>query len=435
MSCARAVVALMGCVFLGLSGPLHAQARGAGLREIHSNEKEVEKQLPVREELSRAKKMEAMEGWLKRLVGLYRVDEKRTVRNAYGQEITEELTGNAKCNLVGEGAGVRCIIRLIRLPPVVPPLSKLSPHLSSVTWPDLFESQPILYFGINPDLLEIQSTVVSVRWVAARSGRLTEEAVNFATDNWKDCQVLLSGCWIVTRIESGPAADIVMQVSANSTAAPRTRTGHTSDMEIRLHREPPAQTEEASMLVSEQADFGPWRLGMPKEQAVSFLDHGSFKDSAPNDMEAASATVASHKGKATLTFGKAGLASIRLHKYEGKDWREARSSILEVFDEFRVEFGGVNVKGIANDIGRDELDLILQQSLGAAEEANKRYGPKGQYMVLIFDMVPRRQPVGERLHCQWVYDGRSNTYSLVLYRDRPDASTRYAAANLLINKL
>jgi hypothetical protein len=66
---------------------------------------------------------------------------------------------------------------------------------------------------------------------------------------------------------------------------------------------------------------------------------------------------------------------------------------------------------------------------------NNRYAPKGQYMVQTFDMVPPKQPVGVRLHCQWIYDGRSNTYSVFLYQDPPGAPERDVADNIVIKKL
>ena len=96
---------------------------------------------------------------------------------------------------------------------------------------------------------------------------------------------------------------------------------------------------------------------------------------------------------------------------------------------------GANVKEVNDNIDREELGLILRQTLGTAEAMNKRYTPNGQYMIIAFDMVPLKQPAEGRLHCQWIYDGKSNAYSVFLYQDLPTAPKRDVADNSQIKKL
>lgn len=188
-------------------------------------------------------------------------------------------------------------------------------------------------------------------------------------------------------------------------------------------------------LAQEDPAIGPWKLGMPKEQVVALVDQGPYTDVAAGSVEAASAPFAARKVKATLAFGATGLTSIKLHNYEGKDWREAHKSALEVFDQFKAKHGGANVKEVSDDIDREELDLILRQTLGTAETMNATYAPKGQYLVQAFDMVPMKQPAEGRLHCQWMYDGKSNSYSVFVYLDLPSAPKRDVAENDVIKKL
>ena len=383
MNRARVLVALLAIAAVGASGTLHAQARGSLPRKARSDAQQVERPPLVLDEATRASRIAEMEAWLGRLVGQFRVDATRTRRDPFAQrDVVEERTGTAKRSAIGDGPGVRCTIRLIEPPPVEPPLVKLSPHLSSVTWPNLVQAQPILHLGINPDTLEIHAVVVHVGWVAARSGLLAGDSVDFSVDNWKDCQrILFETCWVVSEITAEPEGEVSMTIFVDGNGA-RTASGHTSEIGLHLHHEPLADAK------------------MP--QGLGF------------------------------GLGAAGAASIKLHNYEGNDWREARRAVLEVFDGFKEKSGGASVKEVSENIDRHELDLILRQTLGAADAMNNSYAP--QYMVLTFDMTSLMQPAGGRLHCQWVYNGKDNTYSVALFQDLANAPRRDMEANTQIRK-
>jgi hypothetical protein len=377
MNRALAVAALMGCAAFGASGTLHAQARGPVSNESRASTKQAEGPAPLMDEAARARKITEMETWLGRLPGLYRVEATRTWRDSFAaRDETHEHNGTANCSRIGAGPGVRCIIRLIHLPPVVPPHVKLSPHLTSVTWSNLVRPLPVLYFGINADTLEIQAAMVDLEQVSARSGMLEGNAVSFSADRWNICHRGWTVCWTVREVTAAAPEEIFMKIAMDAMfAGPGkavTKSGHSQDTELHLHREPASQGKKSG--------------SMPRN-------------------------------------------------YEGQDWREAHRTILEVFDLFKSRYGGANIKELSDDIGREELDLILRQTLDVAEEMNQRYVPKGQYMVQTFDMVPRRQPADSRLHCQWVYDGRSNTFSVFLYQDAAAAPKRDMADNNVIRKL
>jgi len=179
----------------------------------------------------------------------------------------------------------------------------------------------------------------------------------------------------------------------------------------------------------------PWRVGMSKEQVVAVADNGPYKDVAAGAVETDNAPFGARKVKATFVFGAAGLATIQMQIYSGSDWREAEKAALEVFDQFKAKLGGANVKEVSDNIEREALDLILRQTLGTAETGNKRYTQGGQYMLQTFDMVPLKQPAEGRLHCQWIFDGKSNTYAVLVYQDLPTAPKRDVPDNVQIKKL
>ncbi len=187
-------------------------------------------------------------------------------------------------------------------------------------------------------------------------------------------------------------------------------------------------------VAEEDVGIGPWRLGMTKDQVVAFAEVGPYKD-AGDTVETEGAMFAGRKAAATFTFGDAALRAIEVRTYEGKDWRKAQEAALAVFDHFATAFGGANVKDVSDKIDRKELESTLERTLGTAEEMSKRYARPGSGVTIAFDMVPLRQPAESRLHCKWVYVGKSDTYFVYIYQDRRGAPSRDAEDNILIEKL
>ncbi len=186
----------------------------------------------------------------------------------------------------------------------------------------------------------------------------------------------------------------------------------------------------------EDVGLGPWRIGMSKEQVVAFTDLGPYENvAATGGVATEKARFSGHKVKASFVFGDAGLDSIQVISYEGKEWSRAKDVAMEVFDHFAAKYGGANVKDISDNISHKELDTILERTLSTAEEMNKRYSKNGSGMTMTFDMVPLRQPAESRLHCQWVYVGKTNTYYVYLYQDRPGSPPRDTRENIEIEKL
>jgi hypothetical protein len=186
---------------------------------------------------------------------------------------------------------------------------------------------------------------------------------------------------------------------------------------------------------AEDVGLGPWRLGMSKEQVTAFAEQGPYTDIAGGGLETAAGKFKDKKVATSFTFANATLRSMVVKVYEGTEWRKAETATLDVYDYFKANYGGANVKDTADNPDRDALDLLLRQTLGTAEDMNKRFAPNGQYFLQTFDMIPRRQPAEGRLHCQWIYDGKRNMFTIVLYLDLPSAPKRDVAENDQIKKL
>lgn len=184
----------------------------------------------------------------------------------------------------------------------------------------------------------------------------------------------------------------------------------------------------------EDVGMGPWRLGMSKEQVVAVPEYGPFKDVSDTTVEIPDGKFQKHKAKTLFVFGEGGLRSVEMRAYEGKVWNGAKEAALDVFDYFASQFGGANVKDEADNIKRKDLENILERTLGTAEGMNERYAKNGGSVTMIFDMVPVRQPAESRLHAQWVYTGKTNSYAVFLYQDLPKAPSREAEESFVIHK-
>ncbi|MEO6080934.1 MAG: hypothetical protein ABIQ86_14365 [Steroidobacteraceae bacterium] len=192
----------------------------------------------------------------------------------------------------------------------------------------------------------------------------------------------------------------------------------------------------APVFAAEDIDIGPWRLGMSKEQVVAITDQGPYTDvAATGGLETKDGKFKGKKANTSFVFAGGTLRSIEVRVYEGKAWDKAKDAALDVFDQFVANYGGASVKDVSPKVDRKELEKILDRTLGTAGEMNKQYAARARAMVVTYDMAPLRQPADSRLHCQWIYLGKSDTYSVVVYQDVPGAKSRDAEENIVIEKL
>lgn len=233
MNGASGLAAFLACAAIGISAALHAQPRGPSDRAVRSGEQRVERPPLVVDEATRSRRVEEMKVWLGRLVGRFRVDAKYTY---VGGEDSFYVT--AMCDRFGEGPGARCIIQRTGPSPVMrSPVFRSEGVREDVTL-------PLLYFGINPEDLEVQAVVVDLEQVGAQSGVLTGDSVSFS-DNWNACIKTWAYCWMGAEIIAKAAGEIVMRFAVDhwfqgSKGPPIAllKSGHTAELEMHLFREP-----------------------------------------------------------------------------------------------------------------------------------------------------------------------------------------------------
>ena len=187
--------------------------------------------------------------------------------------------------------------------------------------------------------------------------------------------------------------------------------------------------------------FGPWRLGMSRDQVRSFTEYGPYERvGVTGGLEIHDADIDGKKGTVSFVFDEHGLSYIQVWYYEGSGYELAKKAVLEVFDLFTQRFGGVEVPGVKvsgrADLSRQDMDALLTRVLGTAKELGQKTGKEQKAaMLLFFDLKPKRQPDGSRLHSQWGYHSQFDTFYVFLYQDRADAPERKIESNIQLEPL
>jgi hypothetical protein len=188
-------------------------------------------------------------------------------------------------------------------------------------------------------------------------------------------------------------------------------------------------------------DVGPWRLGMSREEVQSFQEYGPYEAVAvTGGLETHNALLNGKQKNVSFVFDDEGVAYIQVWEYEGSDYEAAKSAVLEVFDSFVASYGGaeipgVNVSGPAG-LDRQALEVVLSRVLGTAKEIGRKTAEEQRAaMILLFDMKPKQQPEHSRLHSQWGYHARFDTFYVFVYQDRADAPERRVRSNVRLEAL
>lgn len=201
-----------------------------------------------------------------------------------------------------------------------------------------------------------------------------------------------------------------------------------------------ARSEEA-VEVPATWTWSPWSLGMSRDQVKAVEAAAPFEPVAvTGGLETRHGVFSGKPATYSFVFDDAGLQYIQLWAYEGKDYLQARQAALDVAALFYRDLGGLNPDLFEGPDGKpfeeSLVPMIIDQTLGKAREMAKTLRKKQKAaMVMKFDMAPRRQPEGRRLHCQWIYVSRFDTYYVFLFEDRADAPPRQAEVNIQLEKL
>ncbi len=189
--------------------------------------------------------------------------------------------------------------------------------------------------------------------------------------------------------------------------------------------------------------LGPWQLGMTRAQVTAFDAFGPYTDvwetggvetrnALVSGPAIAGAAADAARANVSFVFDGTGLKYMLLFKYEGREYKAAKTALLDVFDEFQRNYGGATledftVEGPAAGAQLDHQVLadLLEQVLGEAQAVGERALKDQEASVsMMFDLAPKQQPCATRVHVQWGYHSKYDTYYVLLYQDRMDAEPR-----------
>jgi len=193
--------------------------------------------------------------------------------------------------------------------------------------------------------------------------------------------------------------------------------------------------------IAEEFTLGPWRLGMSRTEVLSFVEEGPYEDVAvTGGLETHKAHLFGSLKNVSFVFDDAGLRYIQLWGYEGADSQSAKAAVMELFDLFAKDYGGAEVPGVTVSgqagLDRESMEVLLDRILGTARELGKETARKQKAaMLILFDMKPKQQPDGSRLHSQWGYHSKFDTFYVFLYQDRQDSPERRVDSNVRLEAL
>jgi hypothetical protein len=183
-------------------------------------------------------------------------------------------------------------------------------------------------------------------------------------------------------------------------------------------------------------EIGPWLLGMTRGDVQAFTEFGPYSPArTTGGLETPNGLFRGEKTNISFVFDESRLKFIQVWKYEGSDVGAAQQAVLDLYRLFSSEFGGAEVENVdvSGPEGLDEgaMRVLLSRILGTARELAADIRQKHDRSVLImFDMKPRAQPSGSRLHSQWGYSASHDTFYVFLFQDEPSAPPRKVPANI-----
>ncbi len=199
----------------------------------------------------------------------------------------------------------------------------------------------------------------------------------------------------------------------------------------------------SALATADEFLIGPWRLGMSKEEVMSFAQFQPYV-AVPNTggVETANGIFLGERRNVSFVFDDRGLKYIQASEYQGANFEEAGDGVLRIFDFFEKSLGGATIDGVdlreenaATKLDHAVLKLLIAETLGTAEERGEKAREGGQAMTMFFNMRPVQQPDGSRLHSQWGYASRYKTFYVFLYQDRPSNTKRGTASIVSFEKL
>ena len=183
--------------------------------------------------------------------------------------------------------------------------------------------------------------------------------------------------------------------------------------------------------------IGPWKLGMSKEDVISFSDNGPYLDvKSTGGVETFNARINNEIKNVSFVFDDNKLDYIQVFEYEGKDKNKAISKFDSIAKDWEKRYEGLII-GTFKIGGRNIL--TAQEAVYVYHKVLLQYIDKldsivdgGKAYYIIFDVDPAKQPSNSSIRMQFGYFSKLQSYFVYTFQDRKGFSRKYANPNIVL---
>jgi hypothetical protein len=162
-----------------------------------------------------------------------------------------------------------------------------------------------------------------------------------------------------------------------------------------------AQLATPSPVAAAEPGYGPWRLGMSREQVTAVAEGAPYVPvSTTGGIETRNGMFAGSKTTISFVFGERGLRIIQIWAYEGKDTGAAVAALHRVYEHLEKTRGTVQVSGLSMPAHADANTFTGQvrtalSSVRADKPAKLQISPTARSPdVLVFSSLIRHPQFG-----------------------------------------
>jgi len=168
--------------------------------------------------------------------------------------------------------------------------------------------------------------------------------------------------------------------------------------------------------------YGPWQLGMTREQVAAATAHGPYSPvTATGGLETRNAQFQGSQITASFVFGPHGLRHIQLWAYEGQDREKALRAFHGVYGYLSEQLGPLHSDGtpIPRGISEDSLTALVPPAFktGTVQSQLSELPKRGsiQAQVHKFHLHPQTPAVGAEVYGSLIHSPQLGMYWVFVY--------------------
>ena len=181
---------------------------------------------------------------------------------------------------------------------------------------------------------------------------------------------------------------------------------------------------------TEVRGYGPWKLGMTREQVTAAAAEGPYSPVATTGgLETRNASFQGHQITASFVFDASGLKHIQLWAYEGQDFAKALSAFHEAYSYLSEHLGSLESEGapVPAGLSRDDLGSLIPAAFktGTAQSQLGQLPQRGsiQAQVLKYHLHPRSPPAGAQVYASFIHSPQLGMYLVFVYFKWPPSQS------------